>query len=92
MKNEEKYLEHLKEAEVLTKKSIQEKGISPEFARIVFDKLVTPYHYFLQETPEEPTEKQIKYAENLGIENPVKYSKQELSKKIDEARTHGKKD
>jgi len=30
-----------------------------------------------------PTEKQIEYAKKLGIENPEKYSRKELSKLID---------
>ena len=30
-----------------------------------------------------PTEKQIEYAKKLGIENPEKYSRKELSKMID---------
>lgn len=33
-----------------------------------------------------PTNKQINYAKNLGIENPEKYTKEELSKKIDEVK------
>ena len=33
----------------------------------------------------EPTEKQVKYAEKLGIDNPSQYNKQALSAKIDEA-------
>jgi len=32
---------------------------------------------------DKPTEKQIKFAESLGIENPEKYTKAELSKEID---------
>lgn len=34
----------------------------------------------------EPTEKQIAYAKKLGIEKPEKYTKSELSNKIDEAK------
>ena len=33
-----------------------------------------------------PTNKQINYARKLGIENPEKYTKEELSKKIDEVK------
>lgn len=33
-----------------------------------------------------PTNKQINYAKKLGIENPENYSKEELSKKIDEVK------
>jgi hypothetical protein len=58
---------------------------------IIFEKCLSPLYYFIQDatvktTEEKPTEKQIKYAKSLGIENPEHYSKKEISKKIDEAK------
>jgi hypothetical protein len=37
-----------------------------------------------QKAPKPPSDKQIKYAKDLGIENPEKYTSKELSKLIDE--------
>ena len=39
-----------------------------------------------KKTAEPATDKQISYAESLGIVNPGQYTKQELMAKIDEAR------
>ena len=89
MKDEEKYLEHIKEADELTKKAIKECGVSPDYAKIIFEKAVSPHYYFIQNTEQiiEPaTEKQIAYAQQLGIDNPEQYNKKELSKKIEDAR------
>ena len=87
MNYETEYLEHIKEADKLTKKAIKEYDLSPERAKIVFKKSVSPYHYFVQEQEKDmPTVKQIDYATQLNIENPEQYTRKELSKKIDEAK------
>lgn len=38
-----------------------------------------------QKQSEKPTEKQIEYARKLGIDSPEKYSKRELSERINDA-------
>jgi hypothetical protein len=43
----------------------------------------------MKQSDEKPTEKQLKYAESLDIENPGQYTKQQLSKKIKEKVDNG---
>jgi len=88
MKYEKEYLEHIKEAEDLTKKAIREEEVAVELSRVIFEKAVSPYHYFVQEMEKDkPTPKQIDYATQLNIDKPEQYTRKELSKKIDEVRT-----
>ena len=97
MEKETEYLEHIKERWQFSK-HVSEKELklknhtATSIALSIFDKVVSPYHYFIQDSgtsskvDEPATEKQISYAKNLGIDNPESYTKKELSKKIDEAR------
>jgi hypothetical protein len=91
------YIKHLKEswkfAQETTENELKIKGhTSVNVALEVFKKVCTPYHFFLQgmkQSDEKPTEKQLKYAESLDIENPGQYTKQQLSKKIKEKVDNG---
>jgi hypothetical protein len=103
MKIEDDYLEHIKECwgfaqEVANDLVNQElKGIHMALIISIFEKVCSPYHYFLGNEEHEPppaqpsTEKQILYAKQLGIQDPEKMSKQQLSEGIDKAVKSGKK-
>jgi hypothetical protein len=92
---EEKYEEHVKKGWSFAKKTAEtltdDEHLRSELAVKIFDKLVSPLHYFLQgnrsgePSIQPPTERQIEFARNLEIKNPEKFSREELSKKIDEA-------
>jgi Rho termination factor, N-terminal domain len=63
----------------------------------IFEKVCSPYHYFLGNEEHEPvsiqppTEKQIAYAKQLGVSNAENLSKQQLSEEINKAVKSGKK-
>jgi len=94
MEKQEEYKKHIEEGWNFSKRSAEaiaeDERIKSELALKIFERVCSPYHYFLKEyesgTSEfvSPSDKQIKYAKDLNIENPEKYSKDELSKKIDE--------
>jgi len=91
---EEKYKEHVKKGWCFAQETANEladdKQLRSKLAMAIFDKIVSPLHYFLQgngssETvPQPPSEKQIAFAKQLGIQDPEKSSREELSQKIDE--------
>jgi len=98
MKEEEKYIEHIKERWNFARKTVLEKlelknHIADNIAITIFEKCVSPYHYFIgnDETndDEKPTKKQIHYAKKLGIKDPEFYTKKDLSNKIDEVTKNG---
>ena len=80
MEKKQEYIEHLKEANDFTKEMIREHKIPPEFARVIFDKITRPHHFFIQskQPTESKREKQLKLAKDLEIENPEQYSGKEL--------------
>jgi len=87
----EKYEEHLKKcwgfAEKSTEEILQLEGNLATNIKIkIFEKCVSPYHYFLENKQQEPppTPKQLKLAKKLGIKNPESYTKETISQKIDE--------
>jgi hypothetical protein len=90
MKQEEEYTNHItqswKFAEKLASKLNASEHRALNIALVIFEKCISPYHYFLQNGSEKPkpTSKQIKYANNLGIKNPETYTKEALSNKISE--------
>ena len=94
MDKEKEYVEHIREGWKFAKNTA--KGIVPsedeqlqEHVTVaILDKLISPYHYFIQDNNEEgsPTAKQIGYAKKLGIENPESYTKKTLSEAIDKAK------
>ena len=94
MKEKEKYLDHIKERWSFATKTAEEtlelkNHLATNVALSIFEKRVTPYHYFVEDnktTDDPPTEKQIFYAKKLGIENPESYTKKTLSEKIDEVK------
>jgi len=67
-----------------------ETDLRSKLALAIFEKIVSPLHYFLhgngsgETASQPPTEKQIAYAKQLGIQDPEKFSREELSDKIDE--------
>jgi protein-tyrosine-phosphatase len=91
---EEKYKEHVKKgwcfAQETANELASESDLRSKLALAIFEKIVSPLHYFLQgngsgePTLQPPTEKQIEFARKLEIQNPEKFSREELSKKIDE--------
>ena len=93
MKEEEKYKQHIKEGWCFAQKTANElaseSDLRPKLALAIFEKIVSPLHYFLQDgeqgASQPPSEQQLKFAYVLGIVNPEQYSKQELSLKIGEA-------
>lgn len=100
MKNKKKeYQDHIKEswsfAKETTEKSLEVKGYaSTSVALAIFEKCVSPYHYYLKNInsgseDEKPTEKQLSYAKNLGIDNLESYTKKTLSAKIDKVKKDG---
>ncbi len=92
---EQKYKEHVKKgwcfAQETANELASENDLRSKLALAIFEKIVSPLHYFLQGNVSEkpvsqpPTEKQIAYAKQLGIQDPGKFSREELSDKIDEA-------
>jgi hypothetical protein len=100
MEKEKEYKEYVKErwkfateiVEDMTKEGIP---VSEELSTIIFRRLTSPHYYFLQNYGEElpdapkregtmPSEKQINFAKQLGIEHPEEYTKAKLSKEIDQ--------
>jgi hypothetical protein len=93
MKEEEKYKEHVKKgwcfAQETASELANEKQLRSKLAITIFEKICSPMHYFIQnqeqgQVPQPPTEKQIAYAKQLGIQDPEQSSREELSQKIDE--------
>ena len=92
---EEKYKEHVKKgwcfAQETANELASESDLRPKLALAIFEKIVSPLHYFLQgngsgePSLKPPTEKQLEFARKLEIPDPDKFSKEELSLKIDEA-------
>lgn len=98
MKNEEKYKEHIKERWSFARKIVLEtlelkNHIADNIAITIFEKCVSPYHYFSSESNEQnedkPTMKQIAYAKRLGIKDPEFYTKESLSEEIDKVTKNG---
>lgn len=95
---EEEYENHIKESWNFAQETIKSLDIEGHIAAnatlIIFEKRVSPYHYYLKNTSgeskeEKPTEKQITYAKKLGIDNPESYTKKTLSEKIDGVKRSG---
>jgi hypothetical protein len=97
MKNKEKYLDHIKERWSFARKTVLEtlelkNHLADQIAVTIFDKTVSPYHYFVEDngtTDDKPTKKQIAYAKKLKIKDPEFYTKKDLSNKIDEVANSG---
>jgi hypothetical protein len=97
MKKEKEYEEHVKECLTFAQRTVdvnlgqENKEMKKELLLSIFDKVCSPHFFFVQNTEQgepsvqPPTEKQIAYAKQLGITDPEKFSREELSKKIDEA-------
>ncbi len=94
MKKQEEYKEHIEEGWTFASdiaNKLADTELRNELAISIFDKTCSPLHYFLEDNESKekvsqpPSEKQLSYAITLGISNPEKYSRNELSKKIDEA-------
>ena len=91
---DEDYKEHVKKGWSFAKETAEtltdDEHLRSELAVKIFDKLVSPLYYFLQgsvsgePTAQPPTERQIEFARKLEIQEPEKFSREELSKKIDE--------
>jgi len=95
MKDEKKYEEHVMERWNFAKniaEKLANKDLQKELSLSIFDKVCSPHHFFIQNdeqgqpSQQTPTEKQIAYAKQLGIQNPEKFSKQQLSEEIDKAK------
>jgi len=97
MEKKKEYFEHIKEcwifaqhaAKEITHEENKDQLSNLEFS--IFDKCLSPHYYFIQNNEQEPstqppTEKQIAYATQLGIQNPEKYSRQQLSEEIDKTK------
>lgn len=95
MKKEEEYSQYIKECWAFAQRVVREiahqankdQPLNLEFS--IFDKCCSPHYYFVQNeqqgpSPQPPTEKQIEFARKLEIQDPEKFSREELSKKIDE--------
>jgi hypothetical protein len=103
MKNGDEYKIHIKECWGFAQEVVNDlvnhemKGIRMALTLSIFEKVCSPYHYFLGNEEHEPpsrqppTEKQMAYAKQLGIQDPEKTSKQQLSEEIDKAVKSGKK-
>lgn len=91
-KNNESYINHIKDGWRFATQTAEEdlklkNHVKTNVTLIIFEKVLSPLHYFLQDTNTQepkPTEKQIKYAKKLNIENPESYTKKTLSEKISE--------
>jgi hypothetical protein len=94
MEKEKEYEKHVKECLTFAQRTTDatlgqdNKEIRKEVLLSIFDKVCTPLYYFLQGEPatQPPTERQIEYARHLGITEPEKYSRQQLSDEIDKAK------
>lgn len=89
MKDEVEYKKHIEESWEYAKEAVNnlsdDEVTKKELALLVFRNYCSPYHYFQQnETSSDPTptERQINFAKKLGITEPEKMSKQELSEEI----------
>ena len=99
MRNREDYKKHIDESLKFAEsavESISDNELKNRIVEIVFDKCCSPYHYFIQNEKQEsietkPTEKQINYAKQLGINDLENYSRQGLSEEIERALKSGKK-
>ena len=98
MKKRNEYIEHIKERWSFAQKTVEEQlklknHVATNVALSIFDKCLSPYHYFLGEdvttNGDSPTEKQIAYAKKLGISDSESYTKSKLSEKIDEVVKNG---
>jgi hypothetical protein len=96
MKKEKEYSEHVKECWTFSQRLAKEIAVKEnkdqpsnlEFS--IFDKCCSPYYYFIQndeqkQTPQPPSEEQIAYSKHLGIKDPEKFSKKQLSVEIEKA-------
>ncbi len=90
---DEKYKEHVKKGWCLAQETANEitneKQLRSKLSLTIFEKICSPMHYFLQDeqsppSQQQPTKKQILYATQLGIQDPEKLSKEEISQRIDE--------
>ena len=98
MKKEKEYEEHVKECLTFAQRTAdatlgqERQEMKKELQLAIFDKCCSPHHYFVQNSepgepsPQAPTEKQIAYAKQLGIQDPEKFTKQQLSDEIDKAK------
>lgn len=94
MEKEKEYVDHIKESWSFAQQTAQEKldqknHTAINLALSIFDKMLSPYHYFIQNKNNEepkPTDKQIEYAKKLDIKNPETYTKKTLSEAIDKAK------
>ena len=107
MKKEKEYVEHLKESwsfanKIANEELGQKNQLATNLALSIFDKMVSPYHYFLKDvenkennqtnqTVEKPTIKQIDYAKKLGITDPENFTKEGLSREIEKKLSEKKK-
>ena len=78
-----KYLEHLNQRYIEAKLLHSYTSLPESYLAVLYEKMISPYYYFEEDTTGKPTEKQISYAKMLGIDTPENYSKEELSKLID---------
>jgi hypothetical protein len=101
MKKEQEYSKYLKECLTFAQRTAdailgQNNEMKKELLLSIFDKVCSPHFFFMQNTepeeplPQPPTEKQIAYAKQLGIHEPEKYSRQQLSDEIDKTRQKNK--
>jgi hypothetical protein len=92
--SEQKYKEHVKKgwcfAQETANELASETDLRSKLALAIFEKIVSPLYYFIRENglgepaTQPPTEKQIKFAKDMGIQDPEKLTRDELSQKIDE--------
>lgn len=102
MKKEKEYEEHVKECLTFAQRTAdanlgqERQEMRKELQLAIFDKCCSPHHYFVQNSEpgkpsaQPPSESQIAFARVLGIQDPEKMSKQQLSSEIDKARKKGK--
>lgn len=83
--NETNYKNHVEDMYKKCVSIIHDLGLPDNCFNEIFGKMITPLFYFNKSDSEndKATDKQIKYAEFLGIDKPSQYTKMELSKKID---------
>ncbi|MBN2065411.1 MAG: hypothetical protein JW771_01195 [Candidatus Thermoplasmatota archaeon] len=103
LNSENEYQQHITDAwqfaSTLAAKLSTANEVVQHLALVIFEKCVSPHHYFLQNTemvpqPKQPlvvkpTSRQIKYALSLGIQNPEAYSKEQLSQQIQKVVDNG---
>jgi hypothetical protein len=95
--NNEKYVNHINQCWRFSEKTVEEElqleGIIATNIKLkIFEKCLIPYHYFIEgnvKQEQKPTDKQLKLAKKLEIQNPESYTKDTISKKIDEVLQHG---